>query len=930
MFGLESGHPSEPRCEVEFRGPSGRIGQLSISLTSWENSPMILGRDYEIRVLGETVERARGGLTQLVCIEGLAGLGKSTLVEETIRNAHDAGFASIVCRTDEFNGVRPFGPIIDALRADPKFRSAHLRIRALLDAPSDGLSPILMGVAPMARESVIEAMNQLLEEILLESPLLFVVEDIHWADDATLETIRRLNRTLLGYPLLMLVTARPFSSYTATIWDAIHNEANVELSIDELDPTKAQELVSSILNRQIGPNLRTLINGAGGNPLLLHDLIRAVEDLERPGGKQLDLDLSAIPTSLRERIKKTLRVLSPQVREIVQVVSILGSAASIDDVAAMRRESIQSTARLALDAERTGLVGVKDRTLSLRHELVRAAVEDSIPETERVLLNRSAALMLISRNAPGAMVALHLDRGRLAEPESEAVERMLAAWLVKSANEVKTQSPRLALDLIEKARLSDPALAVRPEVLLIQLESAAHCGMLQFAEEVGSALLAAELSAAQRVEATLWLGGCHLMQEKALEAAQRFEEAIPSATPSQEALLCAYKALALLTVFDSGAFAAITRAVEISRVVQCKPALTLALGLQSRILAMSLEYEQALTSSQSSIQVAQSDGTDDSQRYVPMFFHSLALYDLDRHREAQAAGEVGRRKAEELGAFWAQPFYHGLSAWLFFTNGDKDQAEVEARAGVIAANETGSRLTLLWSLTVLAHLSIERGKLSEAADWVSLGEKAIASGDGRMGAEVLMTAKSRLLEATGDLKSAVSNLSETWDLFDLLNFPICLLAICPEAIRLATKAHNSAFMQKIRNFLGDAESKISSPRADAYRRSLNACRDGLPEQLAVAVSDLRKLGRHAEAQTLAHINALEPSNSLAETTGFTEPSILTVSERKVAELVSAGGSNKNIALELGISRRTVETHVTRVLRKLNVESRLQLAIALKS
>jgi DNA-binding NarL/FixJ family response regulator len=104
----------------------------------------------------------------------------------------------------------------------------------------------------------------------------------------------------------------------------------------------------------------------------------------------------------------------------------------------------------------------------------------------------------------------------------------------------------------------------------------------------------------------------------------------------------------------------------------------------------------------------------------------------------------------------------------------------------------------------------------------------------------------------------------------------------------------------------------------------------LPEQLAVAVSDLRKLGRHAEAQTLAHINALEPSNSLAETTGFTEPSILTVSERKVAELVSAGGSNKNIALELGISRRTVETHVTRVLRKLNVESRLQLAIALKS
>lgn len=264
-----------------------------------------------------------------------------------------------------------------------------------------------MGVVPSSRESVIDAICQNLEDVLLQKPLLLVVEDVHWADDATLETLRRLTRNLNGYPLMVLATARPFEHYTAMLWGLLRREANVDLCISALCDRDAQNLVgSSLQSHRMGPNLLTLIDQAKGNPLLLHDVI-------------------------------------------------------------------------------------------------------------------------------------------------------------------------------------------------------------------------------------------------------------------------------------------------------------------------------------------------------------------DRHVEAQAAAESGRKVAETLGTWWSLAMYHGLFAWLLYTNGQVDVAEAEALAGVVAAEETGSRMTVLWCVTVLTCTANSRGDFDEATEWVRVGEKTLASGEGRMGAEVFMTAKSRLLDATGDLAGANTNLRET-------------------------------------------------------------------------------------------------------------------------------------------------------------------------
>jgi DNA-binding CsgD family transcriptional regulator len=885
---------------------------------------VLFGRSGQIELLAEALARASRGEVQLATIEGAAGIGKSALVDHVAMAAHERGFLVVECITDEFNGVRPFGPLIDGFRKRPELVEASVRIRALLEAPGDGFSPILMGIAPSSRESVIEAVCQMIEELLLARAILLIVEDVHWADDATLETIRRLSKGLRGYPLFFLVTSRPITTYTAALWGSVRNEGSLEIDLVELSDAESIELVSAELGYEVGDNLRSLVTSAGGNPLLLHDVVHAVSERGFSPDAYNDVALSSIPSSLIERTRKTLRTLSHEQREVIQIASVLGTVSAIADVANMIGSTIGITRRVVVEAQRSGLLRLDGESLCFEHEMFRAAVEDSIAEPERVFLNRAAARMLIARNASGALVSLHLDRGKLAEPFSQETEQMLAAWLVRSAAEVKTQAPSLAIDLLDKARLSDPELFDRPETQLIRLEAAAHSGRLQLAEEVGESLLRADLDPSIFVDASLWLGACHMIQQRSADAARRFHEAVPKATPQQAALLTAYRALALVTAFDANSNTVIDEAIELSKISENKPAMTLALGLKSRVLANNLHHEKSLTFSQASCQIALSDKSDDSQRHVPMLFHSLALFDLDRHQEAQTVAEAGRKKSEVLGALWSQAIYHGLFALLYFTNGQVEDAEAEARAGATAAEEVGSKLTVLWCLTVLAYSAIERGDLSDARRWIGLGEKNVASGDSVTGVELLMTAKSRMKEVDGDLVGAHANLQETWELFHLLDFPVSLLAICPDAMRLAFKTSDSKAITRISAFLEKVVKENASPRAAAYVRAFNELSIDRTAKPDLAIAELRRLGRHMEASVFAELHLPRTDHAMQAALGP-----LSTAERRVAELVGEGLSNKAIAQDLGISRRTVETHVGRVLRKLNVESRVQLALVLQ-
>jgi ATP/maltotriose-dependent transcriptional regulator MalT len=892
----------------------------------WQNAPVLFGREHEREILVAAFGRAALGHCHLITIEGQAGLGKSTLAAEALGIAEDLAFSTVICHTDESNGARPFGALIDGLRAYSD--EAFQRLQTALDGKGEGLSSILVGVAPNSRESIIETFCAILEEFLTSSPLFLVVEDAHWADEATIETLRRVKRSLQGQPFVLLVTARPISEAVSRAWSSLRNEATAEITLDELNATDAKALVETTLGRAAGPNLQSLIGQAGGNPLLLIDLVRAIKDRDLQTGTQSDGNLWSIPPSLKERTLRTLETVRHEHRQLIQAVAVLGSSAFIADVGVVLGRPLAATNRMAIEAQKTGLLEIDGELLKFRHELTRAAVEDSIPEAERILLNRSAAQMLVTRDGSEAKVAFHLDRGRIGP--SETTDQLLAGWLLRSAEKVRTQAPSLTLDLIDKARLFDPLEANKSVHLLVELEAASHAGRLDRAESVGSKLLNSDLSDVQRADMNLWLGACNLISQQALAAAERFHDGAATATPMQAALLLSYRALALLVAFDHRWRNAVEEALEAANRTGSKPATTIALGLKSRAYANDLECSLAVVASQSGCEIALSDKSEDSQRYVPYLFHTLSLYDLDRHHEARAAAETGRKAAESLGSWWGLSLYHGLFAWIHYTTGDLEIAEAESLAGVVAAEETGSRMTVLWCFTVLGLIAVSRGALTEAADWIELGERAIATGDGRTGAEVLMTAKSRLLEATGDLASANSHLRETWDLFEALDAPISLLALCPDAIRLAIATSDKTFLDRISVFLHHFQKQVDSPRVEAYSHCLDALLAGETAAFASSIEKLRYLGRHAEAQTLLSIgHTPKRSNEVPSPQAAISSDVLSIGERKVAELIRTDFSNKAIAAELGISRRTVETHVTRVLRKLNVDSRTQVAVVLQ-
>ncbi len=97
---------------------------------------MLFGREIETTSIDEALGRAFDGHPQLVTIEGLEGLGKSTLAAQCVGSAIENGFTILECSTDEFNGVRPFGPLLGGFRRSRVFHAAHKQIRACLMPPA--------------------------------------------------------------------------------------------------------------------------------------------------------------------------------------------------------------------------------------------------------------------------------------------------------------------------------------------------------------------------------------------------------------------------------------------------------------------------------------------------------------------------------------------------------------------------------------------------------------------------------------------------------------------------------------------------------------------------------------------------------------------------------------------------------------------------
>jgi len=387
-----------------------RVGRLS--------SPVLVGRADELAVLLEATLRTPA----LILMEGESGVGKTRLVQELLARPELAGRPCFVGRCHELSEPFPLGPLLEALREARPPRSLPAvvgTLRPLLPELAGYLpdAPATLGDPGAERHRLFRGLRALLTSF---GPSLLVVEDLHWADQPTLEFLRFLSlqpppglavvctyrREDLadGSAVLRLDAGLPSASTAARV-------ALVPLSQDEI-----RELVRTILDTaDVSPAFAEyLFQRTAGLPLAVEEvllLLKQRQDLVYRQGMWVrqQLDELAVPPRLRDAINERLGRLTPPARSIAQAAAVLSLAA--DEQLLGRLAGLDELACGDAVAEALGsalLFELSDGRYGFRHALARQAVEEGVPAPVRRRLHlRAAAALEEAADKPLARLAHH-------------------------------------------------------------------------------------------------------------------------------------------------------------------------------------------------------------------------------------------------------------------------------------------------------------------------------------------------------------------------------------------------------------------------------------------------------------------------------------------------------------------------------------------
>jgi predicted ATPase len=296
-----------------------------------------MGRHEELHELGELLERAVRGRGRMVLVEGAAGIGKSALLAASLSQAHALGLQVFKANAHELERHRPFGVVADGLNIfRPSPDPARACIAELLLPPGAEGRP---HHGDHIEYQVAEAMRALLEHLVTAGPVVFALEDLHWADAPSLLVLQRLARVVSQWPALIVATTRPVApgSPLATLVSTLSEHGGCRRVLGPLPLDDVIDLSRSLLGRHPGPNLGRLLGAAEGNPLFVLELLKALEDpraVHAGEGDTIEIGTSVLPPPLTVAILGRLSQLSPATLETLQFASVLGSTFLVDDLAA--------------------------------------------------------------------------------------------------------------------------------------------------------------------------------------------------------------------------------------------------------------------------------------------------------------------------------------------------------------------------------------------------------------------------------------------------------------------------------------------------------------------------------------------------------------------------------------------------------------------
>ncbi|MFE7839173.1 AAA family ATPase [Streptomyces sp. NPDC057474] len=960
-----------------------------------DTAPFV-SRAAEIGRLDSVLERLGKGGPAVVDVTGEAGIGKSRLLVEFCARARRRGLTVLRGRATEYERHSPFRPFADAF--------ADLDRRALLAFPAlSELSPVLRGDVegpggPGAgdRFGLYQATAGLLGRVG-GAGLVVMLDDLHWADPASLELVDHLVRHPVPAPLLLVVSRRdrqvPAGIATA-LARGVDTGAVLRLALGPLGERDCVEELAFDLPR---PQAAELYAVSEGNPLYFLALLQAQRGARLPRtpsstGSASDVSggQNILSADLKALLIDELSPLSPLERRTVEAAAVLGdhtTPAMISDLTGSGVADIVEALQqlMGRDLVRPGQGG---RGLALRHPLIRALVREGIDPWRREEFHRRAAAELARAGASAVEQAHHLEQSLTRwDPQAAAV-------LVEAAEQTAVTTPAISAHWLEVVlRLLPDTLehrSRRRELMLLRAQALGLTGGLRESRKLlhqvidmpvadddavrtsaialcalmerrlgryseSDALLRRELArspgrpAAQTVELRLGLGFCALSAARFPEVRAEVTEALATARSLGDEVR-EVRALALVAMGEAyeGDMAAARRFAE--------PAAQLADALTDDDLAGRCEslsrlawtevflenYTTAERHADRGLEIARRTG----QLYLlPQFllckahvhFHTcrittaleladeaepitralgsselLALNLAFRSQillQARPPGDPGALAvAEEAVAaagtsdsWWASLAWCML-AYAAYMAGDPHRVrEVLLRAG------GGSDLRRLQPsvrpnfLELLTTAAIATADVEEAEHWAERAHKEAEQLHLPAQRGAALRSHAQIAAHRGDTAGAARMFAEA----------------AAESVRsgaVLREAQSLLLGAPLMKTAGDGPRAAAMWRRGSHLASKGGARllAGLAELVHPAVFE----GPAAPAAPAAPVEQVDQAGGLAR---------LTLREREIAELVAAGLTSQAIATKLYLSRRTVESHLTRIYRKTAVSSRAALA-----
>jgi DNA-binding CsgD family transcriptional regulator len=902
------------------------------------------GREHERKAVRELVRRARKGRSGALLIEGEPGMGKSSLLSEAARVACNEQVLVAAAHGEEMTSHAPLATLLELQQELPP------------EPAGDSLA------VPPGR--LADAWRERLDKQAGGNPLLLSVDDLQWADHATLHALGVLPSRLASYPVVWLLARNVPDPGGAgeQLFDLLESHGAGRLSLGPLGTDAVGNLITDAIGAVPDSGLLGMASGATGNPFLLCELLGGLveEDAITIRDGRARVRSRHVPRRVRAAVRRLLRGLTPRTRHLLETTAVLGASFRLADAAVMLGAPAAALLPCVEEAIAARLLVAAQDTLAFRHALVWQAVAEGMPRPVSQALHRQFGEILLARGGCAASAAAHLLSG------TEAGDVTALAELDRAATEVLPTRPGVAADLATRALdLTQPA---DPEKLPRTLTAARA---LTAAGQPGRAAAMARSALAVPMQATVSAGLRGALAAALLvcgEPAAALEEATavlaqpgaPQRTRS-DATTVQLQALARLRDYHrAGELAAAIVAAPGEQ--QCELVST-ALVVLAGILWDTGRLREAMAVSADAVRltVGQPAG---AWRIHPHLFLAARLVDLRRCDEARAVMRSGSARFDGFEPIQWSATAPTLDARMALASSQPDDAAAHAEAAIrLAGSGAGDDST---ARAVLATVAMRRGDLTGARDRLD-GIPAGGGGPaGPPGTTWSSIVAAQVREAFDGPQAALQALAQAYDEIGTYKFPLlCDPACAPWLVRTALAAGDRQRAEAV----GTAASQLAGGNpelavtgvAAAHARGLldrdrgrlecaatqhpdRWARASAAEDLAEAELDAGQRGcavSHLD-QALADYQAARAARDVARVrrrlrrlgvrrghwaaadrpvSGWDS---LTARERAVCDLISQGLTNQQAADLMFISMHTIAFHLRQVFRKLSVSSRVEL------